>query len=85
MVRVVFEAVAVFFAPFLAYSVYLFLRQQFPTPAAWSRARIALLSLAGLVSAAALILGLGLLADQSKGAYVPAHIENGQLVPGAFK
>ena len=86
MARVIFEAVGIFFTPFLAYAAYLFLRQQLPfTREAWTRATLALLSIVGLALTAVLVFGLALLTDHSEGAYVPAHVENGRLVPGSFK
>jgi hypothetical protein len=40
------------------------------------------LTLAGLSAAIVFMVFYGLLAERHHGAYVPAHIENGRLVPG---
>lgn len=86
MWRAVLEPLAFFLTPFLAYGVFLGLRRRYPLAVDhWSRGVFSTLSLIGLVIAAAGMLLLGLLAERHTGAYVPAHIENGKLVPGRMQ
>ena len=83
MARTFFDAVALFLSPFVAYGILLVLRQRYPFVAeSWSRGSLAGLTVAGL---GLVVLGMvvtGLLASRHRGAYVPAHIEGGRLVPG---
>lgn len=85
MTRAVFEALVLFLSPFLLFGIYLYLRRRNPlTREAWD-GHVPWLVLAGLIVA---ILGLvigGLTAQRHSGAYVPAHIEDGRLVPGRFQ
>jgi hypothetical protein len=86
MWRVVLEPIAFFLAPFAAYALYLVLRQRFPFAlSAWSRMTISVLSLVGLAAAVVGVFGFGLLAPRHLGGYVPAHVENGKLIPGHFQ
>ena len=52
----------------------------------WHIERAALgLVISGLGLVALFFIASGLLAERHLGAYVPAHIEKGELVPGGFK
>jgi len=83
MLRLIGEPLLLFLSPFAAYILFLFLRQRYPfTMAAWSRGTISGLTLAGLAITVAGILVLGAFSKRYEGSYVPAHIENGRLVPG---
>ncbi|HEV3394670.1 MAG TPA: DUF6111 family protein [Xanthobacteraceae bacterium] len=87
MIRPVLTEVALFLAPFAAYAVFLWAtRAGVLEPDAWSRPRLAWLTISALV----LLLGSFLVIAQFKHArpgstYVPAHVEDGKLVPGAAK
>lgn len=86
MIRVVAEAVALFLVPFVLFALYLLMRRRNPASVdAWTGSTAASLSLAGLALAALAIFVFGLFEHRPLGAYVPAHIENGQLVPGRFE
>lgn len=86
MLRVIFEPLAFFLAPFVAYAMWLRLRgNAAPDFDAWSHTRIASLTLAGLVAAILGVLVLGLSNGSHLGAYTPAHVENGRLVPGKIE
>lgn len=86
MARVVLQTIVFFLMPFAAYMVYLIARQRYPFEvAAWTRATLGMLSIVGLLLAAAAIFGVALFADQHTGAYIPAHVEGGKLVPGRFE
>ncbi|UDL94648.1 MULTISPECIES: DUF6111 family protein [Lichenihabitans] len=83
MGRALLDAVALFIAPFVAYGLVLLLRQRYPWLAdSWSRGSLATLTVAGLALVLIGLLLLGTLADRHKGAYVPARLENGRLIPG---
>ena len=86
MLRVILEPLAFFLAPFAVYALWLRLRNQTaPDLDAWSHTRVATLTLAGLAIAILGVLALGLSSGRHLGAYVPAHVENGQLVPGKIE
>lgn len=86
MWRVVLEPVAFFAAPFVVYALYLALRLRYPFAlSAWSRMTVSILTLVGLAAAVAAVFGFGLIAPRHLGPYVPAHLENGRLVPGRFQ
>jgi Family of unknown function (DUF6111) len=83
MWRAILEPVLLFSSPFIGYALYLILRWNYPfTLQHWSKTAISTLTLAGLAMAAGGMLAIGILAPRHKGAYIPAHIENGKLVPG---
>ncbi len=86
MLRGLVDAGVLFLLPFLAYAVLLVLRRRYPfVLVAWTEGPLARLVVAGLVLAVAGALLTGFFANRHKGAYVPAHIENGVLVPGRME
>jgi hypothetical protein len=86
MWRAVLEPVAFFLSPFLAYALFLGLRRRYPLAADhWTRGALSTLALIGLFLAAAGMLVLGIFAERHSGGYVPAHVENGKLVPGRIQ
>jgi hypothetical protein len=83
MWRVVLRPALLFLLPFLLYAVWLLLRRT--TPFArdrWGGRVVSTLTLLGLAAAVTGMLAFGIFADRHLGAYVPAHIENGVVVPG---
>ncbi|HXW72543.1 MAG TPA: DUF6111 family protein [Methylocella sp.] len=83
MWRAVLDPILLLSSPFAAYAVFLFIRNKYPFRVEhWKKGAVSTLTLAGLAIAASGMLAFGLLAPRHKGAYVPAHIENGRLVPG---
>ena len=86
MARNVLESLALFLSPFAAYAVYLVLRARYPLEVEhWTRGRVSIMTLLGLTAA---VLGLVLLnafAPRGRGVYVPAHVEDGVLVPGRIE
>ncbi|MBV8847994.1 MAG: hypothetical protein JOZ16_00230 [Methylobacteriaceae bacterium] len=86
MFRVLLEPALLFALPFAVYVLYMSARQRYPFAVeAWSHSRLATLALAGLAVAVAGVILLGLFAPRERGAYVPAHVENGRLLPGHFE
>ncbi len=86
MWRAVVESLGLFLAPFLLFAVYLVLRARYPLAVEhWTRGRVATLVLIGLAAAVIGAIGLISTAPRSQGVYVPAHVENGALVPGHFE
>jgi hypothetical protein len=86
MLRLTAEGVALFLVPFAAYAALLLLATRWPRlrQAGLGGHRLVVASCgAGLVVLG--LLALGLLSGRERGAYVPAHIENGQLVPGRIQ
>ncbi len=85
MWRAVIETALFFSAPFMLYAAFHLLQMRWPFVAEfWHKGVVSTLTIAGLLFAVAgvLLLGLG---PRNQGAYVPAHIENGRLVPGRFQ
>ena len=83
MLRAALEPAALFLSPFVVFAAYLVLRARYPLAVEhWTRGRIATLTLIGLCVAAAGMALLAFYAPRGQGRYVPAHIENGQLIPG---
>ena len=86
MWRALLEPLAFFVTPFAIYVIYLLARGRHPLkPAHWPGAAVVSLTIAGLVVAIAGMLYFGFGAKRSTGAYVPAHVENGRVVPGHFE
>ena len=85
MSRVILESIGLFLTPFALYVAILVFRARHPLIAAsWSRGALSWLTLAGLALAIGGIVYAGL-AGSEHGAYVPAHVENGRLLPGHFQ
>ncbi|ABQ34452.1 MULTISPECIES: DUF6111 family protein [Bradyrhizobium] len=87
MIRPVLTEVGIFLIPFAVYIVFLIAtRSGLLVPASWPLHLVAKLTVAALLL---VIASLVLLAEFSgappHSTYVPAHIENGRLVPGAEK
>ncbi|KIU44659.1 MULTISPECIES: DUF6111 family protein [Bradyrhizobium] len=85
MIRTVLTEIGVFLIPFAVYAIFLSAtRSGVMLPASWPLDMLAKLTLAALVL---VIISFLLLAELTgappNSTYVPAHIENGRLVPGA--
>jgi uncharacterized protein DUF6111 len=86
MGRTLVEPLALFLSPFAAYAVYLILRARYPLEIEhWTSARVSILTLVGLAAAILGLITLDLFAPRGHGTYVPAHQENGVLVPGRIE
>ena len=84
MIRPVLTEVGIFLIPFVAYALFLIAtRSGVLSPASWPAHMIAKLALGALLL---VVISFVLLAHFSGASpdstYVPAHIENGRLVPG---
>ncbi len=86
MLRAFLEPALLFGSPFAAYAIYLALRLRYPFEVAyWTQSAVATLVLVGLAIAVAGVFTIGVFAKRGQGAYVPAHVENGQIVPGRIQ
>jgi hypothetical protein len=87
MVRPALTEIALFIAPFAAYALFMWAtREGFLDPAAWSPQRLAWLTIVSLF----LMIGSFVFFAEFTGAppdssYVPAHVENGRVVPPLIK
>jgi len=87
MIRPILTEIALFLTPFAIYAAFLVAtRTGVLQPSAWTMPRLAGLLIAALI----LVVGSFLLLAQFSGAppgsaYIPAHIENGKLVPGTTR
>jgi hypothetical protein len=87
MIRPVFTEIGIFLIPFAVYAIFLIASKNGVTlKSSWPARIVARLSLIALLL---VVLSLVLLAHYSgappNSTYVPAHLENGKLVPGAEK
>ena len=84
MWRAFAQTALLFLTPFAAYAAFHLLQKRWPFVAELWRGRVSALTIAGLVLA---IAGLVALAStgREQGPYVPAHVENGRIVPGQFQ
>ena len=87
MIRLFSIEVALFLAPFIVYALFLWAtREGILHPKEWPLHVLALLSFAAVALTA---VGFVLIAEYSGApagsTYVPAHLENGQLVPGTMQ
>jgi hypothetical protein len=86
MLRAVLEPLALFLSPFIVFAIYLIVRLRYPLAVEhWTRGRVSTLTLLGLAIAVIGMFVFGLSAPRGRGVYVPAHIENGVLVPGRIE
>ena len=86
MGRTLFEPLAFFLSPFAAYAAYLILRARYPLAIDhWTSGRVSILTLIGLAAAVLGLVFTNLSAPRGHGTYVPAHEENGVLVPGRIE
>ena len=86
MSRAVLEPLALFLAPFGAYAIYLILRARYPLEVEhWTGVRVSVLTVAGLAAALLGLAALNLFAPRGHGVYIPAHEENGVLIPGRIE
>ena len=86
MGRTLLEPLALFLSPFAIYALYLALRARYPLEVEhWTRGRVSILTLIGLAAAVLGLVALNVVAPRGQGVYVPAHVENGVLVPGRIE
>jgi len=85
MTRAIFGEALLFLLPFAVFALVLIARRRNPLKwAAWSD-QVSWLTVAGLVCVIVALLFTGISADRQGGAFQPAHMENGRLVPGQFR
>jgi hypothetical protein len=85
MWRAILEPVLLFSIPFAAYALFHLLQRRWPFIAElWTRGVVSTLAIVGLAAAIGGMALLGL-STRNQGTYIPAHIENGRLVPGRFE
>jgi hypothetical protein len=87
VIRLFSIEIALFLAPFILYVLFLWAtREGILHPDQWRPRVLALLSVTAVALTA---VGFVLIAEYSgapaRSTYVPAHLENGQLVPGTMK
>jgi uncharacterized protein DUF6111 len=86
MGRTVLEPLALFLTPFAVYALYLALRSRYPLELEhWTRGRVSILTLIGLAAAVIGFVAVNAFAPRGRGVYIPAHVENGVLVPGRIE
>jgi hypothetical protein len=85
MLRNLIEEILLFFLPFAAFAGWLLFKKRNPFDfAQWSGYKFAL-AVIGLLLAIASIIAVGLLEGTHRGAYTPARVENGRLIPGEVR
>jgi hypothetical protein len=87
LIRLFSIEVALFLAPFIAYALFLWaVREGILHPEEWS---VRVLTTLSLVAVALTATGFVMIAEYSgspaRSTYVPAHLEDGRLVPGTMQ
>jgi quinol-cytochrome oxidoreductase complex cytochrome b subunit len=84
MVRPILQEFALFLTPFAVYAIYLWAtRAKVLDPQSWPLSRLMWLTIVALLMVAISFIVLAQWGGEPAGSqYVPAHIENGRLVPG---
>jgi hypothetical protein len=84
MIRPVLQELAIFLAPFAVYIVFLWAtRAKVLDPSSWPLSRLMWLTIVALLMVALSFIVLAQWGGEPAGSqYVPAHMENGVLVPG---
>jgi len=83
MIRQIATELALFLVPFVAYAFFLWATRT-GVVGAWSMPRVMWLTIAALVLVIASFVVLAQFGGAPPGStYIPAHLENGRLVPGA--
>jgi hypothetical protein len=86
MWRVVLEPLVFFLVPFALYALYLKARSRSAfVRAHWPNNHVSIMVVIGLAAAVASVLFAGVIAHRYQGSYVPAHMEDGKLVPGRLQ
>lgn len=86
MGRALLDVLVPFLLPFAGYVLFLIVRRRYPFVAsAWTKGPVAALVVGGLALAVLSLLAAGLFWPRAQGDYVPAHLENGVLVPGRMR
>jgi hypothetical protein len=87
MIRPVFTEIALFVAPFVVYAIFLWVtRAGTFDPEAWSWTALGWLTIVAFVlMLASFVLIAHFSGSPPRSEYVPAHMENGRLVPGTDK
>jgi hypothetical protein len=87
MIRQVLTELGLFIAPFAAYAIFLWAtRAGVLDPASWPFRTVAWLTVSAVVLVGASFVLLALFSGvPPRSTYVPAHIEDGQVVPGTTK
>lgn len=85
MLRRAIEEFGLFLIPFALFLVYLLLAGRNPLRRVHWNAAFLRLVLAGLAVVIGTLVYDGLFSERREGGYVPAHMENGRLVPGQFR
>jgi hypothetical protein len=86
MGRIIFEPLALFLSPFALYVIYLVVRARYPLEVEhWTRGRVSIMTLLGLAAAVLGLVAVNAFAPRGRGVYIPAHVENGVLVPGRIE
>jgi Family of unknown function (DUF6111) len=85
MMRSLIEEFLLFVLPFGFFAGYLIIRRRNPFDFEHWRPHVFILTVTGLVLAILSLTFAGVADKPSQGAFEPAHMENGRLVPGRFK
>jgi len=85
MMRTMLESILLFLVPFGVYALWVALARRFGIDSPAFSQVVTYLAAVGLILVALSFITLGIFAERHQDAYVPAHMENGQLIEGQFK
>ena len=85
MTRALFDEIVLFLSPFIAYVFWLMLQRRSPLHGPNWEGKMTWLSIAGFSFVIISFIILGLTGNKEQGAYTPARMENGKLIPAEIK
>jgi threonine/homoserine efflux transporter RhtA len=85
MMRVTLESLLLFLVPFGVYALWVIVARRAGLDTPTFNAVATGLTAAGLILVAISFVLMGVFAQRHQDVYVPAHMENGQFIPGEFK
>ena len=85
MLRRLLEEFGLFLIPFALFLLFLLVAGRNPLRAVHWNPHLVRLALAGIAIVISTLVYDGLFSERRAGGYVPAHMENGRLVPGQFR
>lgn len=85
MNRAFLEELLLFLLPFALFALWLMLKRRSPLQRVHWDGQVPWLVIGGLVLAIGWMAWTGFTAPRGKGAYIPAHMENGTFVPGRLE
>jgi hypothetical protein len=85
MIRAAIEGLALFLAPFVLFGLWLYATRDLDDARAAFRSAIVQMTIAGIALCIVAMLWLATHVDRQTGAYAPAELKDGRIVPGKIR